>query len=401
VAIVTNAGGPAIMAADNIESQGLTMTDLSQETRERLSAILPPEASVNNPVDMIAGAGPKEYAECLEVVLADPGVDIAIPIFVPPLMIEPLDVMRQISGVGRRFDKPVLAVLMAEERYFDMIPEKIDNAVPYYQFPESAAEVAAKMVRYCNWRSVPAGEVRAFDADRGKAAEVLEKKHRSGGGYLSPDEVNKVLSAYGFSLCRHATVPLGGDLAAAAKHVGYPVVLKVDGEAIVHKSDLGGVEVGIEDEEDLLEARQRIEANVASAGVFQQVTGYFVQEMALPGKEVILGVMQDPKFGPLLMFGMGGKYVEIVRDIAFRVMPVTDVDAKEMVREIKSFPLLEGVRGEVRVDIDFIEESIQRLAQLVGDTDLITELDMNPFIVRPERGECRVVDARICVKDGN
>ena len=132
--------------------------------------------------------------------------------------------------------------------------------------------------------------------------------------------------------------------------------------------------------------------------MFQQVDGYVVQEMALPGKEVILGVTQDPKFGPLLMFGMGGKYVEIVRDIVFRVLPVTDVDAQAMVHEIKSYPLLEGVRGEVRVDIEFIVESIQRLAQLVTDTELIAELDMNPVIVRPERGECRVVDARIRVR---
>jgi acetyltransferase len=398
VAIVTNAGGPAIMAADSVESYGLTITELSAETRDRLSAILPAEASVNNPVDMIAGAGAKEYAECMDVVLADPGVDIAIPIFVPPLMIEPLGVMREISRVGRKYDKPVLAVLMAEEKYFDMIPKEIEDAVPYYQFPESATEVAAAMVRHCKWRSIPAGEVRTFEVDRETARDVLEKKHRSGGGYLSPDEVYKVLCAFGFSLCRQTTVPLGGDLSKAAKDVGYPLVLKVDGEAIVHKSDLGGVEVGIEDEEELMEARQRMEANVASAGVFQQVTGYFVQEMALPGQEVILGVIQDPKFGPILMFGMGGKYVEIVRDIAFRVMPVTDVDARDMVREIKSFPLLEGVRGEMRVDIEFVEESIQRLAQLVSDTDLITELDMNPVIVRPERGECRVVDARICVK---
>jgi acetyltransferase len=141
-----------------------------------------------------------------------------------------------------------------------------------------------------------------------------------------------------------------------------------------------------------------MEANVSWAGMFQQVDGYLVQEMALPGKEVILGVTQDPKFGPLLMFGMGGKYVEIMRDVVFRVMPVTDIDARAMVREIKSYRLLEGVRGEMPVDIDFIVESIQRLAQLVSETNLIAELDMNPVVVRPDRNECRVVDARIRVR---
>lgn len=399
VGIVTNAGGPGIMAADDVTSHGLNIAELSQETHDLLAAILPAEASVNNPVDMIASAGAKEYAECLDVMLADPGVDIAIPIFVPPLMIEPLEVLRQITGVGRRYDKPVLAVLMAEEKYYDMIPEEVGDAVPYYRFPESAAEVAAGMVRYCKWRTVPAGTVRTFDVDKDSAIEVLERKHKSGGGYLSPEEVFKVMNAYGFSLCRQKVVPVKGDLLQAANDVGYPLVLKVNGEAIVHKSDIGGVEVGIEDKKQLKDAHQRMETSVRAAGVFDQVTGYLVQEMGLPGKEVILGITQDPKFGPLLMFGMGGKYVEIVRDIAFRVMPVTDVDAREMVSEIRSYPLLEGVRGDVKVDIDFIVESIQRLAQLVSDTELIAELDMNPVIVRPERDKCRVVDARIRVRE--
>jgi acetyltransferase len=224
VGIVTNAGGPGIMAADDVASHGLTIAEFSQETRDRLAAILPAEASVNNPADMIASAGAKEYAECLDVVLADPGVDIAIPIFVPPLMIEPIEVLRQITGVGRRYDKPVLAVLMAEEKYYDMIPEEVGDAVPYYRFPESAAEVAAGMVRYCKWRTVPAGTVRTFDVDRDSAMEVLERKHESGGGYLSPEEVFKVLTAYGFALCRQKVVPVKGDLVKAANEVGYPLV---------------------------------------------------------------------------------------------------------------------------------------------------------------------------------
>lgn len=398
VVILTNAGGPAIMAADAVESQGLSMAELAGETQERLRAFLPAEASVHNPVDMIAAAGPEQYARGLDILLTDPDVDMALAIFVPPLMVEPMEVMRRITEVGRRFDKPVLAVLMAEERFFDIIPEDIPEAVPFYRFPESAVDVLAAMNRYRVWRSIPAGTVGTFTVDREAAVKILERKHKSGGGYLSPDEVHVVLSAYGFPFCRHELVPLGADLAAAATRVGYPVVLKVAGEDIVHKSDIGGVEIDIRDEEDLLDARQRMEANVSWAGMFQQVDGYLVQEMALPGKEVILGVTQDPKFGPLLMFGMGGKYVEILRDVVFRVMPVTDVDARSMVREIKSYRLLEGVRGEMPVDIDFIVESIQRLAQLVSDTNLIAELDMNPVVVRPDRNECRVLDARIRVR---
>lgn len=398
IGIVTNAGGPAIMAADAVESRGLKIAELSPETREKLAAILPAEASVNNPVDMIAGAGAKEYEECLDVVLADKNVDLVIAIFVPPLMIEPIDVIKRMTDTTHKHDKPVLSVLMAEEEHFESIPFKIENAIPFYRFPESAVEVAAMMNRYRKWREIPAGEVRTFDVDRARATEIVQKKSKSGGGYLSPDEVYSVLDAYGFPICRHAVVGSGDDLKKAADKVGYPLVLKVDGEAIVHKSDIGGVEVGIEDEHSLLEARKRMDASLAAAGISQQVRGYLVQEMVGEGKEVILGMSQDPKFGPLVMFGMGGKYVEIIRDIVFRVMPVTDLDAKDMVRGIKSYPLLEGVRGETGVDIEFLVESIQRLAQLVSENNLISELDMNPVVVAPAREGCRVVDARIRIK---
>ena len=270
--------------------------------------------------------------------------------------------------------------------------------MPYYRFPEAAVKVAAEMNRYRIWRDSPAGEVTSFDADQGSARRLIESKSASGGGYLAPDDVNAVLRAYGFPVCKAVTVAADGHLSAAGNEVGYPLVLKAAGEKIVHKSDIGGVIVGIGSESELHTARTEMDKNLKAAGAFDDLSGYFVQEMAKPGKEVILGVAQDPKFGPLLMFGMGGKYVEILRDVSFRVMPVTDVDAREMVRAIKSYPLLEGVRGETGVDIDFIVESIQRLAQLVDEIDGIEELDMNPVIVAPERGDCRVVDARIRVR---
>jgi acyl-CoA synthetase (NDP forming) len=398
IGIVTNAGGPAIMAADSVESHGLTIAELGEETRERLAAILPPEASVGNPVDMIASAGAKEYQDCLEIVLADAGVDLVIAIFVPPLMIEPIEVMQRVTEVGRKYEKPVLSVLMAEEDDFESIPFKVEDAVPYYRFPEAAVQVAAAMNRYRDWRSIPAGKVRTFSVEKKRALDIAQAKSEGGGGYLAPDEVQAVLSAYGFPMCRHVVVPVDGDLEKAAGEVGFPVVLKVDGEKIVHKSDIGGVEVGIEDGKTLLEARRRMDAGLQAAGMYENVSGFLVQEMAESGKEVILGMSQDPKFGPLIMFGMGGKYVEIIRDVSFGVMPVTDIDAVGMVKAIKSYPLLEGVRGDVGVDIDFIVESIQRLAQLVGDIDLICELDMNPVVVTPNRERCRVVDARIRIR---
>jgi acetyltransferase len=194
-------------------------------------------------------------------------------------------------------------------------------------------------------------------------------------------------------------VPVEGDLCAAATGLRFPLALKVVGERIVHKSDVGGVILAVRDEKALALARDAMQTSLEKAGVLAHATGFLVQEMVenSSSKEVILGVAQDPKFGPLLMFGMGGRYVEILRDVAFRVLPVTDIDAREMVRSVRSFPLLEGVRGEPPVDVEFVEEMILRLAQLVDEVPEIEELDLNPVIVTPARASCRVVDARIRV----
>jgi acyl-CoA synthetase (NDP forming) len=250
-------------------------------------------------------------------------------------------------------------------------------------------------VRYRHWKDAPTGTVRHFDADVERARGIIAAKAKEGGGYLSPSDVCRVLKSYHFPVCEQRVVAPDDDMVAAAKEVGYPLVVKVTGENIVHKSDVGGVVVGVGSDAALEDARKRIDNNLAAAGLSGDVAGYMLQEMAKPGKEVILGVVHDPTFGPLLMAGMGGKYVEILRDVCFRVMPVTDVDAAEMIRSIKAYPLLEGVRGETRVDIDFVVESIQRLAQLVSEVDGIAELDMNPVVVTPDRADCRIVDARI------
>ncbi|NIM20203.1 MAG: GNAT family acetyltransferase [Candidatus Latescibacteria bacterium] len=399
ICIVTNAGGPGIMTADAVETLGLKMAQLSDKTKARLKKFLPTEASVSNPVDMIASAGPEEYGKTLDHVLGDSGVDMVITGFVPPLMIEPKDVVSRITEVSRRYDKPVLSVLMAEERFYNELPRLIKDAPPFYQFPESPVRVAADMYHYCQWRNRPEGKIETFSVKPNAAEPIICKKRSEGGGFLPPTEVYAILEAYGFPVCKHVLVPKRGDIIEAAEHVGFPLVLKVHGENIIHKSDIGGVVIGIKTAQELRNARRQMEDGCEAAGVLDRVSGFFVQEMVPSGKEVILGMSVDEKFGPLVMFGMGGKYVEILKDITFRVMPVTDVDAKEMVKEIKSYPLLEGVRGEKRVDIEFLVESIQRLAQLVREVRCIKELDINPFILNPDRKDCKVVDARICLDE--
>jgi len=397
--IVTNAGGPAIMAADAADGHGLVITATSPATRAAMRAVLPPEASVENPIDMIASAGPEQYEKVLTLALDDDNVDIAIAIFVPPIMVDPLDAIRRITTVARARSKPVFVVLMAEETWYERIPREVEHAVPIFRFPEEAVKVAEHLNRYRLWRERPAGETRVFKADAARARAIVDAKRRAGGGYLSPDDAHALLDAYGFPLCRQVVVPVAGDVAASARGMRYPLVLKVVGETIVHKSDVGGVITGIADEKALVLARASMEKRLRDAGVFERASGFLVQEMVTGagGQEVILGVAEDPRFGPLLMFGMGGRYVEILRDVAFRVLPMTDIDAAEMVRSIRSFPMLEGVRGDAAVDIAFVEEAVLRLAQLVHDVEGIEELDLNPVIVTPRREDCRVADMRVKV----
>jgi acetyl coenzyme A synthetase (ADP forming)-like protein len=399
IAILTNAGGPGIMTADSVETLGLTMAKLSKQTEQALAAMLPQEASVHNPVDMIASAGAEQYGKGLDVVLSDEGVDMAITIFVPPLMIEPKDVMRRIAEVTHKHNKPVLSVLMAEEHYYDEIPREIPDTPPFYQFPESPVRVAANMWHYTQWRKRPEGKVVNFPVNREIVKAIFEKTRQRGGGFLPPDDVFNVLEAYGFPISKHAIVSKRGDILEAAERVGYPLVLKVHGQGIIHKSDIGGVVIGINTPEELRNARRIMQDKCEEADILDRVTHYFVQEMIPSGREVILGMTVDNKFGPLVMFGMGGKYVEVLKDITFRVMPITDVEAAEMITEIKSYPLLEGVRGEQRVDMELIVESIMRLAQLINDFHCIAELDINPFIVSGDRKYCKAVDARIRVAE--
>jgi acetyltransferase len=389
------------MATDEIVNEGLHMSTLSDETRRQLAAFLPEEGSLRNPIDMVASAGPEQYEKALDLVLADEGVDSVIVIFVPPILVEPKEVVTRVTHVSKRYRKPVYCVLMAEERYYEEIPKKIADAPPLYRFPESAVRAISAVERYRSWCARAEGKIGRFSSADSTVPGIIAAKQEAGGGYLSADEASRVLAAYGFPLCRFETVRRSADIAGAAERIGYPVVLKAQGARITHKSDFGGVIVGIQDRRQLEEAVQTMGASLEQAGISKDVEGFLVQEMAQGGKEIILGMFTDPVFGPLLMFGMGGKYVEIIKDITFRVMPVTDVDAREMVRGIRSYPLLEGVRGEKRVDIDFIVESIQRLGQMVNDLPGIVELDMNPVIVTPERGHCRVVDSRIKVAAGS
>ena len=398
VAIVTNAGGPGILIADACEAQGLVVTELAEETRALLARHFPEEASLANPVDMIASATPQSYRIAVEAVLADPNVDAVVATFVPPLGIRQEDVAEAIVSVAAgQTEKPVVAVLMGREGLPQGLAELNAAGIPGYRFPESGVRALAAMYRYRRWLERPISEVRRFDADREGVARILAEAKAEGRAKLSETEVMRVLQAYGIPVAPYAVARTADEAAAAGASLGYPVVAKVLSPRIIHKSDVGGVAVGIEDEAELRAAFGRMTTEVpARAGIgAAEVEGVLVQKMVDGGKETIVGMTLDPQFGPVLMFGLGGIYVEALKDVVFRVQPVTDVDAREMVRGIRGAALLQGIRGEPASDLAAVEETIQRISQLVGDHDAIREMDVNPWMAFAEGGVA--VDGRITV----
>jgi len=394
VAVLTNAGGPAIMATDALIGHGLELAPISDRTRRRLKERLPAEASVSNPVDMIASADTESFRSCVRILLEAEETDMAIVAFVPPLMVDPMEVMRAVTEEKNRFDKPVLMVLMAEEQYYERIPREIRDCPPIYRYPETAALAAAQMANHATWVAREEGAVPEVKADRDAARAILEKESAAG-EYLDPDAAFRLLQAYGFPVTPWRRVRNAEEAVAAADELGYPAVLKVGGRRIVHKSDVGGVLLDLKTPLEMEGAFGKISRAVKALGHDAETEGFLVQPMARPGREVIVGLNTDPVVGPVILFGMGGKYVEVFEDVALRVPPLTDADAREMVESIRGFPLLHGVRGDEGVALDVVHDALHRLSALITDFPQIAELDLNPFLLSPRPAECRIVDVRI------
>lgn len=414
IGIVTNAGGPAIMATDACINLGLRLAQLQPATIAGLRGFLPAEASFGNPVDMIASAGAESYGRTLSAVLDDPGVDLAMVINVTPLLANPIDVMHAIAEAARERAKPTLAVMMATDEFYEEIKQRRDLP-PVYRFPESAARALAMLARYAAWRRRPvAAAPPDFPADDGAVAALLDRAGED--GYLGPAEAFQVLALYGIPVAAWRLVPAGADGAraagagaeggaaasaavlAAAAEIGYPVVLKAVAPGLVHKSEAQAVRVDVRSPAELAAAVAEMQRGVAAAG--HRLSGFLVQEMARGGHEVIFGVTTDPRFGPLLMFGLGGKYVEVFEDVRFGVLPLDAYEAGEMVRGIRGIKLLTGVRGEAGADLELLSEVLLRLAQLVTRHPRIAELDVNPFLAAPARQAAKAVDVRIRVTPG-
>jgi acetyl coenzyme A synthetase (ADP forming)-like protein len=393
VAIVTNAGGPAIMATDACVNLGLQMATLSEETRRKLRSFLPREAAVDNPVDMIASATAKSYGQALAAVLRDPGVDQAMVINVTPLLANPIDVMQEVGAAAAAQDKPVLAVMMATEEFYEAVKE-LRHLPPVYRFPESAARALQMLHRYAAWRRRPADEASPeFAVDDPAVARLLDRAGAD--GYLAPEDAFRVLDLYGVPAVRWRVTADAAGAEEAAAALGYPVVVKAIAPGLVHKSELGAVALDLRSAAELEAALAGMAERLRGAG--HEPEGFLVQEMARGGHEVIFGVSTDPRFGPVLMFGLGGKYVEVFGDVRFGVTPLLPSEAWDMVGSLRGRRLLEGVRGEPPAHRELLVEVLLRLAQLVQRHPSIEELDVNPFLAAPDRARAKALDVRIRV----
>ncbi|MBN1179807.1 MAG: acetate--CoA ligase family protein [Anaerolineae bacterium] len=397
IAIVTNAGGPGILTTDALGHAGLALARFEDATLEALRDALPEAAAVENPVDVLGDAGPPEYAAALEAVLDDGNVDGAVVILTPQILTDVEGIAQTIVDVAQGRDKPVLGCFMGEETTSAGAALLNRNRLPNYRSPNRAVNTLQAMWRYAEYRSRPESEPEAFEVDGDAVRRVLDAACREGSPVtLVEVEARDVMAAYGIPLPPARLASSAGEAVEAAEEIGFPVALKIASPDVLHKSDVGGIELGLADTNAVKQAYDRILSRARQHAPEGEIWGVLVQAMVAPGREVIVGVNRDAQFGPLVMFGLGGIYVEVLEDVTFRLAPVTAREAEEMLDEIKAAPLLHGARGEDPADLAAIAEIVQRVSQLVCDFPEIVELDLNPVIVHQEGAVA--IDARLSVK---
>jgi acetyl coenzyme A synthetase (ADP forming)-like protein len=393
VGIITNAGGPGILCADACEARGLEIPVLDEERQKHLRGLLPPGAGVANPVDMIASASADHYRETIKIVAADPRIDALVVIFTPPLVVRAEDVAKAISEEVQQLNrsKPVLAVfLSAGEAPAELRQGEV--RVPCYRFPETAAIALSRAARYHEWRNRPeAPPVHFEDVLRDEAAALVSTALARGEDWLNPKETAALFACYGLPLIEQQFAESPEDAGAIAAEMNAAVALKAIAPGVIHKSELGAVKLRLKGREQVTQIAQDMAARLAQNG--HGPTGFVVQRMAQPGVEMLVGVVQDPQFGPVIACGAGGVQVELLRDVSVRLTPLSNLDATEMIESLKTYPLLNGFRGAPVCDVAALREGLLRVSALVEDIPQIAELDCNPFVVH-EQGAV-ILDARV------
>ncbi len=399
IAIVTNSGGPGIMATDALIRPGITMAQLSEETKQKLRENLPPTASVNNPVDVIGDADAKRYETAIRCTLEDEDVDGAIVILAPAATTEIMETAQILPRIAKDIHKPILSSFMGLVDVSEGIRYLEQHGIPNYAFPEEASRTMAAMIKYSENLKPHRGrrrEIFRLLEDQEKAAAVIAAKLSGRKEYfMTEKEAHELLRCYGFPLLKSSLIADPSEIPATIAEIGLPVVMKLDSPDILHKSDAGGVRLRIKSIEEAQIAFHEI---IESAKKFKPsalIRGILVQEMAREGVEVILGSTRDQRFGPICMFGLGGIFVEALKDVTFRLAPMWETSAEMMVRSIRAYRVLQGIRGKPPADIKAAKLSILRLSEMVSNHPEIAELDINPLILYPEGQGCVVADARI------
>ncbi len=397
VAIVTNSGGPGILAADACDKSDLQLIPLHKEYVDELRTFLPPVASFYNPIDILGDSGADRYEKALNTVMKDERINAVIVLLTPTAMVDVEATAMAVINISKLSDRPILTSFMGKKSVEIGAKTLLKYGIPNYSYPEEAVSSMNAMYRYHLWTNRPEKTYHNFNGVKDKAARVFIDVKRENRERLTELEIHDVLEAYGFSQPGSMFARTSDEAVAAAKGIGYPVVMKIVSPQIIHKSDMGGVRVNLNSKKDVENAFFDITTHVRNIMPAAQIYGVMIQEMVPKGKEVIMGITKDPQFGHMIMFGLGGIYVEVLKDVSFRIAPLSREDAHEMIRETKTFPLLRGVRGETEADIEAIEESLLVLSQMAMDFPDIIEADINPLLVR-QRGEGAVaIDARFTI----
>ena len=396
IAIITNAGGPGILATDALERSGMSLARLQVETIQELEKFLPDAASAANPVDVLGDAKADRYLFALDIVAKDPNVDGIMVVLTPQAMTEIPETAKAVGELSEKIDKPVLACFMGEAKVEQGIRILKEYDVPNYSFPERASLAFRGMSQYrgITERTDPVYE--KFDVDLKATKKVIDGAKADGRFAIGDAEAWDILTAYGLKIPKSSLAKTADEAIELAAEIGYPVVLKIASPDILHKTDVGGVKVGLESADQVRDAFDlmiyRTERFLPEALIW----GCQVQEMAPAGGiEVLIGMNRDPQFGPLVTFGLGGIYVEVLKDVTFRVAPFTRLDAEAMLAEIRSKALLDGVRGKPAVDKEAIVDVLLRMGQLVQDFPEIAEFDINPLIVYPKEQGAIAIDMRL------
>ncbi len=397
IAIVSNAGGPAIISTDACSKYQIPMADIS-DSKDFISKVIPPHGSSKNPVDIVGDADFLRFEKVLYEILSNPNVGSVVTMCTPSATLDYNELAKTIIRTSKSTDKTMLASLMGLAEGLENKQILSEGGIPHFMYAEPAIRTLESMYRFSKWLNIKNDPIRSYSVDKNRVKDILSDVKRQGRSNLLEDEGYEVLKAYGFPVPKSILVNNENDAINASNNIGYPVVMKISSKDVIHKSDSGGVKIGLKNDIEVKDTFKLILSNVKTYHPHADIKGILVQEMIIHSRETILGAKQDKLFGPLLLFGLGGIYVEILKDVIFRLAPISESEARNMVESIKAIGLLRGARGEKPSDISSIVDCLLRLSQLVVDFPEIEEFDINPLLVLEDGKGSRVVDVRIGIK---